>query len=431
MAEETLDHGTIGNFSYGSHALGPSDTRCNLLRIDLDEAAKFGVKEYPFIALSYVWGACDPGRTILLNGKIKTVTPNLHDALFHIRGKLAQLKPVPLWVDAVCINQEDWDERAQQVAKMADIYSRASTVLFWLGPVEERSAPTFVVDDDYSGAMGVLSTIDRLRISLREAGFDSVNPWLLADKMYKNIPEGNVIIELNLALRVIYSLPLWTRVWIMQELVLAKHAFLLWGQNVIDFAVLEAQHSVRDDFAPSGLYFMRYEESLRLYGMAQQTIGLRSRTPNLLESLLAIRYRHATNPLDYVYGILGVSRIGTDTLTPDYTDTIRAVYTNAFRIVFRQEPNLDILSVCDRGWAETNQTTLTVPNWPSWLPDWSYEMSKTLSIDGDDGVISLVRSVLLDYQELCSVDFRAGGDTKIARISFDSERLHVHGIDFD
>jgi hypothetical protein len=86
-------------------------------------------------ALSYSWGMNADGdaalsHTILINVHTVAVTQNLFEGLLRIRDELC---PIPLWVDAVCINQDDVTERNAQVARMADIYSHAGTVRVWLG----------------------------------------------------------------------------------------------------------------------------------------------------------------------------------------------------------------------------------------------------------------------------------------------------------
>lgn len=94
-----------------------------------------------FEALSYVWGTKDPtGNTCIdLDGQPFSVTPSLHTALKRLRRADSQRT---LWVDAVCINQEDNAEKAIQVAMMSDIYTRTSDALLWLGEEPEVPAPT-------------------------------------------------------------------------------------------------------------------------------------------------------------------------------------------------------------------------------------------------------------------------------------------------
>ncbi|KAK0943078.1 hypothetical protein LTR48_006145 [Friedmanniomyces endolithicus] len=83
-----------------------------------------------FEALSYTWGAAEPSHTITVNSMPFIVRENLEQALRHLRKKTRRRR---LWVDAVCINQLDVEERATQVMQMGQIYRNADQVLIWLG----------------------------------------------------------------------------------------------------------------------------------------------------------------------------------------------------------------------------------------------------------------------------------------------------------
>jgi hypothetical protein len=83
-----------------------------------------------FEALSYVWGSPENPINILCNQMSMTVTPNLGAALQRLRDRFRRRT---VWIDALCINQNDLEERAQQVSFMKDIYARAKHVVVWLG----------------------------------------------------------------------------------------------------------------------------------------------------------------------------------------------------------------------------------------------------------------------------------------------------------
>ncbi|KAF0319668.1 hypothetical protein GQ607_013148, partial [Colletotrichum asianum] len=84
----------------------------------------------PYEALSYVWGSPDLTHQIEVNGKELSITANLHVALSYLR--LADTDRV-LWVDAVCIDQNNRKKRGHQVQQMGDIYRQARQVVVWLG----------------------------------------------------------------------------------------------------------------------------------------------------------------------------------------------------------------------------------------------------------------------------------------------------------
>lgn len=80
-------------------------------------------------ALSYIWGSEEKPRRVSTNEGDIYVTENLHAALLHLRDH--SLDRI-IWADAICINQDDIEERNRQVQIMAKIYARASRVIVWL-----------------------------------------------------------------------------------------------------------------------------------------------------------------------------------------------------------------------------------------------------------------------------------------------------------
>ena len=110
--------------------LGKSITG-NLLKVSINPGEYFDHVIHLYEALSYTWGAASEGRSIVLNGSCTLpITDNLFRALRRLRWPL---KWRLLWVDAICINEEDVRERSAQIAIMREIYQRAKAVIVWLG----------------------------------------------------------------------------------------------------------------------------------------------------------------------------------------------------------------------------------------------------------------------------------------------------------
>jgi Heterokaryon incompatibility protein (HET) len=78
----------------------------------------------PYIALSYMWGDQTLPETILVNERTFAIGANLHQALRQLQTE----NPICLWVDAICINQNDDLEKGEQVANMTEIYKAAASV---------------------------------------------------------------------------------------------------------------------------------------------------------------------------------------------------------------------------------------------------------------------------------------------------------------
>lgn len=170
------------------------DLSCSLSIVSLDG-------DPTYLALSYTWG--DPTVTvpIFLNGKPWQVTTNLSDAL---RGLRNTFQPLTFFVDALCINQHDLDEKNVQVPSMGRIYHQASIVHCWLNFPERnhiRAVETFK-----QAAKGV--TIGEMSTYSK--------PVDLADMK---------------SLTAFLSNPYWKRAWIIQEIILASEVVFHYGSQ--------------------------------------------------------------------------------------------------------------------------------------------------------------------------------------------------------
>jgi hypothetical protein len=96
-------------------------------------------------SLSYMWGSKVSPLQIQVNGAMVDVKDNLHQALKRIR--LAETVRV-LWIDALCINRDDINERNHQVSQMGRIYEKATGVVAWLGLLDHSSmtAMKYILD---------------------------------------------------------------------------------------------------------------------------------------------------------------------------------------------------------------------------------------------------------------------------------------------
>jgi len=103
--------------------------KCILETTSLDESPSY-------TALSYSWGNPEITETIILDGEQFQVTVNLYAAL---RNLQREHEDTVLWIDAICINQNDNVEKSWQVQQMGDIYQQAIMVVIWLGPADDTS----------------------------------------------------------------------------------------------------------------------------------------------------------------------------------------------------------------------------------------------------------------------------------------------------
>ncbi|KAI0381929.1 heterokaryon incompatibility protein-domain-containing protein [Hypomontagnella monticulosa] len=95
-----------------------------------------------FTALSYVWGAYhSPPHEIICDGFAIKITSNCRAALCALKRNFG---PIVIWVDAICMNQQDEKEKETQIPLMGDIYSLAASAYIWLG--EETPDSKFAID---------------------------------------------------------------------------------------------------------------------------------------------------------------------------------------------------------------------------------------------------------------------------------------------
>ena len=97
--------------------------RGRLVEINLESPSSY-------VALSYTWGAASLSEPLEIDGKLLFITPSADTALRRLRSRKSTLS---IWIDAICINQQDIDERSAQVKNMGVIYKQATAVIVWLG----------------------------------------------------------------------------------------------------------------------------------------------------------------------------------------------------------------------------------------------------------------------------------------------------------
>lgn len=102
---------------------------CTIAVHSIDDAPKYNV-------ISYTWGSETPQNEIFVGGSRYAVRENCHYALQQARNFQA---PSRIWVDSVCIDQNNLHEKSAQVGIMGDIYAQAATVLVCIGESDEHS----------------------------------------------------------------------------------------------------------------------------------------------------------------------------------------------------------------------------------------------------------------------------------------------------
>jgi hypothetical protein len=126
-------HDSIRLLRLKPHKDETADIQCELFEYSQGNSCK---ETHLYDALSYVWGNPDEKLPIFIHGHSFDVTVNLRAALSHLRNHTIERI---LWVDAICIRQEDEEEKEKQIQSMAKIYGQANRVVVWLGEAADDS----------------------------------------------------------------------------------------------------------------------------------------------------------------------------------------------------------------------------------------------------------------------------------------------------
>jgi hypothetical protein len=139
-------------YSYSLPSLGSDSIRLLGLMPNEDENAPIHCRlhHYPlqklnngthlYEALSYVWGGSDTPQSVFIDNYNLPVTVNLYKALLRLRDRTFERI---LWVDSICINQADEQEKEHQIQSMAKIYGQANRVIVYLGEAADDSDQAF------------------------------------------------------------------------------------------------------------------------------------------------------------------------------------------------------------------------------------------------------------------------------------------------
>ncbi|KAK4220897.1 heterokaryon incompatibility protein-domain-containing protein [Podospora fimiseda] len=328
----------------GEGSRGSDSSLLPSINLTLFHAALDAQPTHVFSALSYVWGEANNNRSIILDGQTFQVTNNLFTALTRLYTDSFNGH---IWIDAICINQSDNDEKAVQVQLMSHIYTRAAKVLIWLGPEPDHGALQSI---QYLGTMfreQVRSRdgIGEIEFNNRASGFvQTVRQFAVTDG-YGDSSKPDFNFEL---LWLFFSQrPWWRRVWIIQEVVLARQATILCGtasipwddlaeclavfEWMILYPSIEPQHKrlyhIVGAIIQSVMHLLLansgYQRSLKGAAGDVEKAGM-----SLLETLnwTFLNSDHdsgiqATNPRDRIYGLLGIVRPeDVQKITVDYSD---------------------------------------------------------------------------------------------------------------
>ena len=362
-----------------------------------------------YSALSYRWGGT--GRQILVNDKPFTVTDKLEIALQHLQKNS---EPLTLWVDAICINQQDTEEKMQQVQQMTDIYRNASQVLIWLGPAADGSDQ--VIDslqlisqvfqrqdlrnymksledmESLKGASSWKARADLLTKVINDLEAQGGYPKDLhaistLETEFKNLDSPFLDTFPAAQYRKLCHREWWTRTWVIQELCVPEKPIFVCGKKMITYSELskcarffkeywtsDFQKRKRDrnsNEEPDPTLILSTSSSPADVMMSFRSSYQNSKGECTLYTLLRNICNKATidaeDQRDKIYSLLGfVSDKDTLNIRVDYGKNYSCedVYIDTSRALINQG-YLDLLFL---------RQTSKSPDLPSWVCDWGAEI---------------------------------------------------------
>ena len=254
-----------------------------------------------FFALSYVWGTEKPTERLNIEQSVLKITLSLSILLHQFEARRDDVRFI--WIDQICINQQDDVEKAVQVKMMRDIYVSAQKVLLWLGPSTKGSDLAMDIIAPLNESIGVLpqGRFAHDGIRSRLPGQDDAFWPALVD---------------------LYARPWYDRLWVLQEAILAKDVEVLCGNRSMHWAAFASFATKLYELTPPALIraFDAHQShglndsarlptwgftSIRNIDTMRSSEAEGSKPPSWTYLSMGLNCK-VTNPLDRVYGVLGL-----------------------------------------------------------------------------------------------------------------------------
>ncbi|KAL1618933.1 hypothetical protein SLS56_010350 [Neofusicoccum ribis] len=343
-----------------SHLPGSSIRLLDVICAD-DEVAyrlrSFSLSSTPtFDAVSYAWGREGRTETIFCNNEPVQVTPALKAMLKHIfhhrpspdHLELEQTFGVslrPLWIDAICINQNDPQEREAQIRLISSVFARATRVIIWLGP-EGRHTDSFMYE-----ASTVVQALERRSLTC---------PFHWEQPTFGTLEHR--LQSVWMGLQEILQREWQNRLWTFQEAVLAKHAVVVCGRYSVDLNVVTKIDRLLENGPFDINSFMQEQRQNRElpYIFPFKDIGLfrdlvtqnnnNNSSPRFgVPWLLSQGYREgAKQPVDRIWSFLGLleKRLQAEIMPIlNYHDHGWRTYMRLTKILLKYDTRFDLLSL--------------------------------------------------------------------------------------
>ncbi|PMD36302.1 HET-domain-containing protein [Hyaloscypha variabilis F] len=296
-----------------------------------------------FVAISYVWGTAQPDRVLpLKDGSHILITENVEKLLSYI----FPVDEEYVWLDAICINQEDAKEKNSQVKLMKDVYSSARRVSIWLGFSQKE--------------MDVYVTLLKYGIELGREGSRGRDVKAVIDGMGWF---GGLM-----------DLPWWYRVWVVQEVCYGRNVWFHYGRIMMPWAFIdsafrlvekanESLFNTESGTSRNGALLLRAFEQFKMIIRGDGVFDLEV----VYETLYLSK---STDPRDRIFAILSLvtPSPGVSCIVPDYETSTREVFVHAMTSMLVSTPDFCILG---RAGLATPRQIYDGRSIPSWVVDFA------------------------------------------------------------
>ncbi|KAI1277510.1 heterokaryon incompatibility protein-domain-containing protein [Xylaria sp. FL0933] len=346
--------------------LSPDDSR---IQARLEHASLVNL-DNDFVALSYYWGDHNALKRIVLSGDLVPITFNLYKALEELRRR----EFYRVWVDDLCINQYDDEERSRQVLRMGAIYRSASLVFSHLrGPgqawqqalaeavqrVTRRAEnPKRAAKEDRIQAK---REARRRRRSMKNGSIDGETQYrsTVHTEVSSRVVVARSIMQLSAAeetaLFLFLDSPYWRRAWIIQEISMNPRLIIVWGRQAFDLTQLLQAFSLLSNYI-RGRREKLWNHMKCVYKIRTSQLALK---PLSLVDALGLCYLAKAQFIrDRLYALLGLTHDGAYLVPfPSYTLPQEDMSRDMTIRLIRATGNLDVVVLKGHG-IET------------WYPNW-------------------------------------------------------------
>lgn len=319
---------------------GPS--KFAIIHTPLSKAPKFQT-------VSYHWGSSTHRHTLALeDGKTLPITDSLARAI----PKLSKLCTTGyLWIDQICIDQNNIPERNQQVKVMSEIYKAGCEVLIWLDCHVDLKWPTKLL----LAAAATSASIGKLQELTQHPA--------IRDDTAK-----------------IFNCAWFRRAWVLQEYVLSSKASFVVGGRLLDAKALF--NASRALFYTGGAEILRSHPGISNFSLM---VRIRSESSNpfyiVLHSIHRMADFESSDPRDLVYAFLGFQQDKNIKIEPNYHLKFDEVLIDVAATIIRDTASLHILGIQAPNLSFDDSSSRL----PSWVPDWAGSSLARQTIDWHEG----------------------------------------------